>query len=64
MDQLANHFGDSMNLDQLKADCGSISSNPVSTLNKHEPPVPLKEVVQPPPLLAQAFTKPLGYRPF
>lgn len=55
MDQLANHFGDSMNLDQLKADCGSIFSNPVSTLNKHEPPVPLEEVGQPPPLLARVF---------
>lgn len=56
MDQLANHFGDSMNLDQLKADCGSIFSNPVSTLNKHEPSGLLKEVLQPPPLLAQVFT--------
>lgn len=63
MDQLANHFGDSVNLDQLKADCGNIFSNP-ATLNKHEPSVPLKEVVQPPPLLAQALTEPLGYGPF
>lgn len=63
MDQLANHFGDSVNLDQLKADCGNIFSNP-ATLNKHEPSVPLKEAVQPPPLLAQALTEPLGYGPF